>query len=607
MTETPCQNLNPRQGNAQANHKTAGFYAVPPLVFSRVMSNDGKKVVWILGSGFSKSLGGPLLADLFSHQGEAFVAAKFPELDRTPYTVFRKHLKGHPNSAGLPIYWEHAEQFLDFVSTAAPDTGKERYAILVNTVFSEAGRERASSGDLLQALRTNTVRCLAAECLFTTHSTTRSEPWGPYIKWARALREGDTIITFNYDMVLERLAAEHDQRFREVPNLKFGLETVVNPLAPDTREGEEAGVVKILKLHGSVGWFLIDHAFATAATDTAAAEQLKGNTIPFILGPGPDKLLHQEGTLNRLWTLASDAIKEAAVIVFLGYRFPPSDSQSRLVLLNAIREADHNHLRIHTVLGPQTGDENTTRMTKLLEHTLRGAGRIEVGEARNPRAEPRFFEIVSQPLYVEDFLTVVHPRELYGEVQQGLVLTGREGAELTFAKETPYFDVLDTDPDLQQVAIGPGGGISSAFHPEPADQAARLNSRGMTVWCDFELHNRSAHPLRNVTVELEVADARLEVLANPGPNVIVDEVEGLPGGGRILQNIRQINPWDVERLVALGVRPYGSARPNEVAESHGKFVVKGEAGIVSMGRFVVRCKVGDMATLTLRQAVDLKD
>jgi len=37
------------------------------------MSNDGKKVVWVPGAGFSKSLGGPLLPDLLSHRGQAHV------------------------------------------------------------------------------------------------------------------------------------------------------------------------------------------------------------------------------------------------------------------------------------------------------------------------------------------------------------------------------------------------------------------------------------------------------------------------------------------------------------------------------------------------------
>jgi hypothetical protein len=51
-----------------------------------------KKVVWILGSGFSKSLGGPLLADLLSHRGEAYTATKFPGQSRAIYDLFRAHL-----------------------------------------------------------------------------------------------------------------------------------------------------------------------------------------------------------------------------------------------------------------------------------------------------------------------------------------------------------------------------------------------------------------------------------------------------------------------------------------------------------------------------------
>ena len=59
--------------------------------------------------------------------------------------------------------------------------------------------------------------------VFLQHAETSGEKWGPYIRWASKLRPSDTIITFNYDLVLEKLAAS-----LELASLKpkFSLEGI---------------------------------------------------------------------------------------------------------------------------------------------------------------------------------------------------------------------------------------------------------------------------------------------------------------------------------------------------------------------------------------------
>ena len=365
-----------------------------------------RKVVWILGSGFSKSLGGPLLYHLLSHRGEAFVQAKFPKLDRTVYRLFRQHLVGQNER---PVYWDHAEEFLDFVSTAAQDGNKEQHDILRRALQSLMMYELTPT---VEEIYRNALQCLAAECVFTTHTSTESEAWRPYRTWARGMREGDTIVTFNYDMVLERLG--EDDRV-----LKFGAASVLGPTTreQDVAELDEARVVKILKLHGSVSWFKMGTSTMTALLDSEAAKQLGEGSVPVIVGPGPEKVRHQEGELKILWKLAEAALKAADVIVFLGYRFPPSDSQSRTSLLGAIGANTRQRLKIHTVLGPRVSDDDTVRLTKLLEHTLRAANRVEFDRKGFGRDHPKFV-IENQPLYVEDFLSVLHARLLHADDDQ---------------------------------------------------------------------------------------------------------------------------------------------------------------------------------------------
>jgi hypothetical protein len=105
--------------------------------------------------------------------------------------------------------------------------------------------------------------------------------------------------------------------------------------------------------------------------------------------------------------MADKAIGKADTIVFLGYRFPPSDSTSRLDLLKAIgSNRETQHLKIHTVLGPNTTHPDTVRLYTMLSVVLAASGRVP---STNRGGQPnQSFHVVPQPLYVEDFLTVLN-------------------------------------------------------------------------------------------------------------------------------------------------------------------------------------------------------
>src|SRR5690349_5186392 len=69
----------------------------------------GIKRVWIVGSGFSRPLGGPLLADLFSRRFQTRVAARFPTLGHAPETI---ELYEFFHFGLREKHFEHAEDFL---------------------------------------------------------------------------------------------------------------------------------------------------------------------------------------------------------------------------------------------------------------------------------------------------------------------------------------------------------------------------------------------------------------------------------------------------------------------------------------------------------------
>jgi hypothetical protein len=94
------------------------------------------------------------------------------------------------------------------------------------------------------------------------------------------------------------------------------------------------------------------------------------------------------------------AITQADVLVFIGYRAPPSDPHSLKTITDAISSNPNPNLRLHTVLGPPRHD--SARLLKLLRHAL-------YRRKYSPLQKRRLWQ---QDLLTQDFLTVVTPESL---------------------------------------------------------------------------------------------------------------------------------------------------------------------------------------------------
>jgi hypothetical protein len=395
------------------------------------------RVVWILGSGFSVGLGGPMLKDLLHPKTEKDFRSTYPTAMKAAHTtalnIYKRH---HPDykaefGVGNPTLWQHAEEFLDFLDCARVD--KSSHSRLFEAHFGTTSKPT----DLHRAA----CQIVGAECLFTDlRSDLKGEAWQPYLRWARWLTENDTIVTFNYDRVLDMLAASESinndcRAGGDVQRL-----TPKSFLVPGVQEPED-GLAKVYKLHGSVDW-VESPGDATKVLHKALQDSIEEDQVPLIAAPGPTKDLHSTGVLATTWNRALAAIREANVIVFMGYRFPPSDSESRRKLLDAIGQAGAHHLRVHTVLGPRKNEDDTVRLAALLETSL-GESRedlkaeleeliakavVSPKDTRRPnfrtvyrqfspfdqRMLQKNYELFVRPLYVQDFLTVQHKTLLVG-------------------------------------------------------------------------------------------------------------------------------------------------------------------------------------------------
>jgi hypothetical protein len=185
----------------------------------------------VLGAGFSKHAGLPLGVELWQEildrakvlQGRA---GKFQD-DLTTYRTFREQCDG----VHLPLEQIDFEEFLGFLdiefflglrgSDTWSDDGNETQ-ILVKTLIGEILTERTPDPGQIPDL---------------------------YIEFARSLQPDDLVITFNYDVLLERALDSVGKRYRLFPNRYKSVD-------PQQAEVDSTcDEVIILKMHGSVDWF----------------------------------------------------------------------------------------------------------------------------------------------------------------------------------------------------------------------------------------------------------------------------------------------------------------------------------------------------------------
>jgi hypothetical protein len=182
------------------------------------------------------------------------------------------------------------------------------------------------------------------------------------------VRPGDTLITFNWDLTLERAIWDDPQ------GLSFWYSY------PDASEDGES--VVLLKPHGSIDWF--------NKKDLPKAKRVKGkvqsldesvcvftrfdfsdlpemaNYTPVIVPPLATKEFSQT-VLKRTWRGVYKAVSQATSLTILGYSLPREDQFARLVLGRALRS---NRLKVEkkakspldvTVVNPDETTEITFR------------------------------------------------------------------------------------------------------------------------------------------------------------------------------------------------------------------------------------------------------
>jgi hypothetical protein len=376
------------------------------------------KVVWVLGAGFSCSVGGPLLGHFFSPIIERSLT-HLPGDSHEVHAIYGFHQLKHPVKSSV-IPWSDPESFLELLErsvhagSSAEDRKRARRMLSSRMrIPNMSGRTKRvdilNDDERFQYL-VKACRCyMATVCLKLINYSPApvSERWDPYRHWAAQLTEEDTILTFNYDVVAERALQAVGKPFREIL-----------PGNGSTDTPNEPGPL-LLKLHGSSSWAWVDETQMSVRRVNDPLEEMRSQTWePAIVAPGPAKHDSVHGGFAHLWDTAEAMLQEADVIVFVGYRFPPTDAEARRRLLSAIASSRAHEPVMRIVLGPDPTSD-VIRLEGMLKWALGPkAGAYGVVTMEEALQQVRVMGLVGrpvvvrEPMWAEDFLSVFRREHL---------------------------------------------------------------------------------------------------------------------------------------------------------------------------------------------------
>ena len=174
-----------------------------------------------------------------------------------------------------------------------------------------------------------------------------------------------TVVTFNYDLLIERTVEQiasksNDVEFYFPGCYRLGDITLnsVNGMPAFTSAGADEKGVSILKLHGSMNWqskhtsevpvpsamfhpnrtlHVIDSPLISQGLSWTNRKRIY-YMKPIIVPPVSGKRNMMHSKLIPLWDKAASALQEADRIVIVGYSCPPLDLEARMLLSENLRQ-----------------------------------------------------------------------------------------------------------------------------------------------------------------------------------------------------------------------------------------------------------------------------
>ena len=207
---------------------------------------------------------------------------------------------------------------------------------------------------------------------------------GEYKDFSEQLQPQDTVITFNWDILLDDifgrnkiLSKTNTDPDLTTPDIKSQYHNFLADITEATWDRIscsppytkwEGNKGYYLKLHGSVDWFYCENEACRAAYKVypladplvrpscgECHEQMAGLIIPPIL----NKTYRKYPLIRKLWNIAKKEVSVADEIIIWGYKMPPTDFHASWLLRQA-RETPLKKLILinPSVVNPKTGKTN---------------------------------------------------------------------------------------------------------------------------------------------------------------------------------------------------------------------------------------------------------
>jgi len=358
--------------------------------------------VYVLGAGFSRPLGGPLFTDLLSLPIR-YDLGKFSQHSNPRVQRFAQAVNEISVAYGVLLKEKrflNAEHFLELCDCVLH--GKESWLLqtfpaqlLWLVKWNAECQPPMSDLDLFRfILKAAKVRIAIETNSFIEQVPEMNDRWQPYSRWFLGLGSTDTIITLNYDLLVETVAAKVERPF---PGRQFetnedliSVERLIqlNEVHPDQP--------LLCKLHGSVDFIEVEGA--AYARRFNIDDYFEGE--PPLLGtPGTSKVSLSEGCLRRVWLTALERLREAHVISIVGYSMPETDNDFRIKLLDSIVGTNGNLNAINIVVGSPS--PQAYRARSILEQ----ATRLFAADDHRPTVN-------LLPIYAQDYLPYYNPKRI---------------------------------------------------------------------------------------------------------------------------------------------------------------------------------------------------
>lgn len=318
----------------------------------------------VLGAGFSKPAGLPLASELWAEIRQRAKRltgrAGFFNEDLENYIRYRKQCDGVTLKPDA-VNFEEFMAFLDIehhLGLRGKDTWSEdgnEAQVVVKTLIGEILTERTPAKDRLPDV---------------------------YLRFADLLQPDDLILSFNYDILLERALEAAGKHYRLFPDRYSSVDpggAIVDHSQPE---------IVVLKMHGSVDWFSrrqyreveenylrhglkgghnhpifglpcpmsvvpvtdgprfehdpLREMFRVQDVEASYRKRLLFLATPFLLNPSPMKILYSRVLKEFCWGLGGAGVLNFGMAV-IGFSLPPQDQYARQILYTLIRNYQDNH------------------------------------------------------------------------------------------------------------------------------------------------------------------------------------------------------------------------------------------------------------------------